>query len=136
MLLAVLSPWSNAQQVDCNSPKSSAEQTECAGQALTAAEADLKQAFADALRQYSEATGKGDATLPKSEEREQGHYEAKMRRSLIASQRAWVQYRAAACMSVAEMYDGGTITTQAVRSCQTALARDRSKFLRDYFAEK
>lgn len=136
LLLASLSPSNNAQQPSCNSPKNNAEQTECAGQELTAAEADLKQVLADILRQYSEATEKGDTALPKSEEREQSHYDSKMRRTLMVSQRAWVQYRAAACMSVAEMYDGGTITTQAALSCQAALTRDRSKFLRDNFGEK
>jgi uncharacterized protein YecT (DUF1311 family) len=126
ILLAILVPCLCAQGVDCNSPKSTYEQTYCAGQELTVAETDLEQAFADALQQYSGTTDKWDTTLPKSELREQRQYEAKMRKALIASQKACVQYRAAACMSVAAMYDGGTITPSAVASCQAALTSEPS----------
>jgi uncharacterized protein YecT (DUF1311 family) len=73
--------------------------------------------------------------LPNGEERQQAQYEARMRRALIASQKAWLEYREAACNSVAVMYDGGTITGPAIPSCQADITRERAKFLRDYFAE-
>jgi uncharacterized protein YecT (DUF1311 family) len=134
--LALLAPCISAQKLDCNKPISSAEQAECAHQELTAAEADLKEALSGALQQYSESSGKENTPLPKSEEREQRDYDAKMRGSILASQKAWIQYRTAACQSVAMMYDGGTISASAVPSCQAALTRERAKFLRDYFGEK
>ena len=115
---------------------SSADQAQCAEQELTKAEADLNEAFADALQQYSQTGSKTNDALPKSEAREQGQYEARMRNALIASQEIWLRYRTAACKCVAEMYDGGTITASAVPACQAALSRERAKFLRDYFSEK
>ncbi len=136
MFLATAAPPLHAQAVDCSSPKSSAEETECARQELALAEADLKQAFADALHPYSARTEKEVPTLPRSDVREEGKYKAKTRRALIASQEAFIRYRAAACDSVAKMYEGGSITEFAVNSCQAALTRDRSKFLRDYFEAK
>ena len=99
-------------------------------------ETELKEALSSALQQYSESTSKENAPLPKSEEIEQHNYYARMRRTILESQKAWVQYRTAACNSVETMYDGGTITSSAVPSCQAALTRERAKFLRDYFAEK
>ena len=136
LFLAIAAPRLCAQGVDCSSPRSNADETQCARQELTAAEDDLKLAFAEALRQYSGTIDKKDTTLPKSAATEQGQYEAKMRRALAASQEAFVQYRTAACLSVAQMYEGGSIAELEVASCKAALTRDRSKFLRDYFAEK
>ncbi len=101
-----------------------------------AAEADLNDALSGALQQYSEVRDKENTPLPKSEEREQRYYDNLMRRSILASKRARVQYRAAACHSVAVMYDGGSISGSALPSCQAAMTRDRAKVLRDYFGEK
>lgn len=133
---ALLGPFVSAQQLDCNKPKSSNEQAKCSDQELTSAEADLKEALSEALQRYSASTDKEKAPLPKSEELDQRNWKARMRRFILASQRAWLQYRTEACNSVAVMYDGGTITASAVPSCQAALTRERARFLRDYFAEK
>jgi len=129
-------PFTSAQKIDCGKLTISAEQVQCADQELAAAEADLKEALSAALQQYSETPPEEDTPLPKSEEREQRRYDARMRRSLLASQKAWVRYQTAACSSVAVMFEGGTITASEVPLCQAALARERANFLRDYFAEK
>jgi uncharacterized protein YecT (DUF1311 family) len=136
MFFSVVAPRLHTQAVECSSPKSSAEETECARQELAVAKADLKQVLANALQLYPRTTGKDEAPLPKSDVREQRMHEADTRRALITSQRVFVQYRAAACECVAKMYEGGSITEMAVASCQAALTRDRSKFLRDYFGAK
>jgi len=133
---ALRAPFISAPKLDCSKPNSSAEQAQCADQELAATEADLKEALSGALQQYSESAAKDDTPLPKNEDQEQRQYDTRMRRAILASHKAWVQYRAAACNSIAKMYDGGTIAASAVPSCQAALTRERAKFLRDYFVEK
>jgi uncharacterized protein YecT (DUF1311 family) len=126
---------STSAQSNCDKPVSTAEEQQCADQELATAEAGLKEALETALRRYSHSKVREDIRLPKSDEHQQAQYEARMRHTLIASQKAWLQYRESACNSVAEMYEGGTATGPAVASCRTEMTRERAKFLRDYFGE-
>jgi uncharacterized protein YecT (DUF1311 family) len=126
----------SAQDIDCGKAASTADQYQCANRELAASEADLKDAYAAALRQYSHSSAEEGTAWPKGDAHDQSQYEGRMRRALIGSQRAWLQYRVTACNSVREMYDGGTITGPAVALCQAELTKQRTKFLRDYFGEK
>jgi uncharacterized protein YecT (DUF1311 family) len=127
----------SAQKMDCGKAASSAEQDQCADQELATAETDLKDAFADALQQYTPTADgqKENATLPKYDKDHETRYEKRMRRDLKVSQRIWFQYRTAACAAVSSMYDGGTISPAAASLCKAEVTRQRIKFLRDYFAE-
>jgi uncharacterized protein YecT (DUF1311 family) len=101
------------------------------------ADADLKDAFANALQHYNPtaAEQKENAALPKYDRDHEAQYEKRMRRDLEVSQKIWLQYRTAACAAVFDSYDGGTISPAATSFCKEEITRQRIKFMRDYFAE-
>ena len=127
----------SAQNTDCSKAASSAEQDECGERLLAIAEADLKDAFADALQHYNPAADekKENAALPKYDTDREAQYEKRVRRNLEVSQKIWLQYRATACSAVFESYEGGTIGPLARSLCKEETTRQRIKFLRDYFPE-
>lgn len=127
----------SAQKMDCSKPASSAEQDECADRELAKAEADLKNAFADALQHYTPSADeqKENAALPKFDRVHEAQYERRMRRDLEVSQKIWLQYRTAACAAVFDTYDSGTIGPSIASLCKEEITRQRIKFLHDYFAE-
>ncbi len=124
-----------AQKVDCSNAASSAEQDQCADSVLTMAEADLNTALSDALQSYTPTADqrKENAALPKYDRDHEAQYEKRMRSDLLESQRIWLQYRAAACATVSDKFDGGTISPSATSLCKTDLTQQRTKFLRDNF---
>jgi uncharacterized protein YecT (DUF1311 family) len=127
----------SAQKMDCSKAASSAEQDKCADRELAMAEADLKDAFSDALQHYTPTSDKQkeNAALPRYDRDHEAQYERRMRRDLEVSQKIWFQYRTAACASVSDMYDGGTISPAAASLCKVEITQQRIKFLHDYFAE-
>ena len=126
-----------AQNTDCSKPASSAEQDACADRVLAMADADLKQAFADALQHFSSTVDEksDNVALPKYDRDHEARYKRIMRRDLTVSQKIWLQYRTAACTAVSDMYDGGTISPAATSLCREEITRQRIKYLRDYFTE-
>jgi uncharacterized protein YecT (DUF1311 family) len=131
-------PSAIAQHVDCGKAESTAEQAACADRELSAAEQELKEAFGNALDQYipSADQKRQTAALPRYDRDRQVQWEQRMRRDLNLSQKAWLSYRQSACGTVADMYDGGTITAIAVPLCKAEMTRARAKFLHDYFGDE
>ncbi len=95
----------------------------------------MKIAFDGALAQFVDAPWKSKETdqFPKSEREDQIAWNQKMRRSLQASQRAWLAYRVSACGAVSDSAAGGTIADEEVTFCKVGLTKERTKFLNDYF---
>jgi uncharacterized protein YecT (DUF1311 family) len=126
----------SAQKMDCSKAASSAEQDECAARELAMAEADLNDAFSDALQHYTPTADeqRENAALPRYDKEHEAQYKRRMRRDLEISQKIWSQYRTAACASVSDMYDGGTISPAATSLCKVEITQQRIKFLHDYFA--
>jgi len=123
-----------AQELDCSNAPSTAEQYQCANNALATAEQDLNSAFTDALQHYTPKADDSNA-LPQPERDQQVQYEKKMRQSLELSQKMWLQYQSAACAAVSDMYEGGTMGPTAVANCKAEIAKQRAKFLRENFGE-
>jgi uncharacterized protein YecT (DUF1311 family) len=129
-----------AQKVDCGSPSSTAERANCVNRELQSAESDMNAVFEKALETYTPNSqvqkGWTGPAIPKSEQDHQVKWEARMRRDLEASQEAWLKYRATACATVREMYDGGTAAEVDVPGCKADLTESRTIFLRKYFIDQ
>lgn len=125
-----------AQQLDCGKAPSTAEQYQCANNALAAAEQDLQSALTDALQRYTPKTDEmKENALPQPERDQQAEYEKHMRQKLEFSQKMWLQYQSAACDAVSDFYEGGAMGPTAGALCKAEIARQRAKFLRDNFGK-
>ncbi len=124
----------SAQESNCGKAPSTAEQYQCANNELAAAEQDLQNALADALKRYTpKADDLKENTLPPPEKAQQAEYERKMRQRLELSQKMWLQYQSAACAAVSDFYEGGTMGPTAAALCKAEIAKQRAKFLRANF---
>jgi uncharacterized protein YecT (DUF1311 family) len=125
----------SAQTVDCGKADSAAEKRICAYNELDKAEATMKVALDRALAQFAESGEKYKASdpLPKSEQADQIVSERRIRRSLLASQKAWLAYRESACGSVNDLFYLGSIADEETTFCKADLTKERTKFLNDYF---
>lgn len=111
--------------IDCDNANSTVEMNFCADKDFAAADKNLNSAYKAALAyvRTRELDPPYDAK----------HFEEALR----ASQRAWVAFRDADCRDlVAQEWSGGTGTSSAILGCMIALTKDRTKDLRDRFAEK
>lgn len=108
--------------IDCSNPMSTFEQNACADKDFTAADKDLKAAYAQALKAVPEMASEKP-------------YDAKSwEHALRQSQRTWVAYRDAECKDhIAMFWSGGTGATAQVLGCMTDKTKARTKeLLEDY----
>ena len=97
----------------------------CADKDYKAADAGLNEAYQQALAQIAKEGGEKP-------------YDAKSwEAALRTSQRAWVAFRDADCRGLVPMsWGGGTGTTGGVLACLTQLTQERTKMLKERFAEE
>ena len=123
-----------AQESSCSKAPNTAEQYQCANNELAAAEQDLENALADALKRYTpKPDDMKENALSPPERDQQAEYERRMRQRLELSQKMWLQYQSAACAAVSDFYEGGTMGPTAAALCKVEIAKQRAKFLRDNF---
>ena len=102
------------------------EMAACWSQAYDRADAELNRIWPDALISAKQA----DAASTSKQRR--AHSSA--RADLLASQRAWLTYRAAQCAVEADYAQGGSLEAIIAGRCSTGLTRERVKTLRDITA--
>jgi uncharacterized protein YecT (DUF1311 family) len=137
-LLSCIIPGSTllAQDQACETLPTTPERADCLDQQLANAEADMNRAFQQAISKYLPSAERDSESPKMSKVDLELLHEADKRtaRSLRQSQARWLAYRESACTAVANMYDGGTITVEAVPACKTELTQQRTAWLRSYFA--
>jgi uncharacterized protein YecT (DUF1311 family) len=113
-----------AQDVDCANAGNTIEMNFCADREYAAADAALNAAYKVALASIAKSDGEKPYD-PKS-------WEAALR----ASQRAWIAYRDSECKGLEPMqWGGGTGSTGGVLACMTQLTQERTRSLKERFAE-
>lgn len=133
VLLAFISPVSQAQERGCEKLNSTAEKAECLEQELRLAEAEMKATLRQAISVHQDSRNvKGDsptaAKFINSEERLTVD-------ALRKSQAKWLEYRESACSAVEHKYEGGTITSEAVPACKLELTEQRMKWLKGFIGD-
>ena len=106
-----------AQDIDCSDPSSQAEMTQCAADDWATADADLNDAYAEAMDVMQSIDTDLDADLAGAED------------ALRAAQRAWLTYRDTACTSEGFKWRGGSAEPMVVLSCKARLTELRSQDL-------
>jgi uncharacterized protein YecT (DUF1311 family) len=103
-----------AQEVDCANATTQLEMNTCAGQDYQAADAALNETYAMAMREMKRT----DGSLPKAERGAEA--------ALRAAQRAWVDYRDAACDAEGYRAHGGSMESMVVAGCLARLTSERN----------
>ncbi|MFT3730764.1 MAG: DUF1311 domain-containing protein [Hyphomicrobium sp.] len=114
-----------AQTIDCGKAMTTVELNFCADKEYQTADKALNDTYQMAIK----------STRARNMEKpyDAGSFEEALR----AAQRAWVAYREAQCKGVVpQVSAGGTITTSAVLGCMTTLTLQRTKELKDDFADQ
>lgn len=106
-----------AQDVDCGNAQSQSEMTFCAEQDWNRADADLNQAYQDAMAYLRQI----DADLPKAD---RGGADF-----LRQAQRDWISYRDNACAAEAFSMHGGSAEPMVIYGCRARLTRERTEGL-------
>jgi len=98
----------SAFALDCDQAQTQSDMSECAGQALNQADAELNQTYL-AYRN----------TLDKTRQNE-----------IRDVQLAWIKYRDLSCKYVSAASTGGSVHGMALQSCLTAKTQERTKELK------
>lgn len=106
-----------AQDVDCVNAESQMEMTYCAEQDWNDADADLNDAYKDAMVALKQV----DANLPQGD-RHAAEY-------LRQAQRDWISYRDNACAAEAYPMHGGSAEPMVIYGCRARLTRERTEGL-------
>ena len=123
MLLRTLILWpflalpAFAQELDCANSQTQVEMTACAEQDWQDADADLN----DAYQQAMDAMAEIDAILP---EAQQGAVQ-----NLRTAQRAWVSFRDATCAAEGYSVYGGSMEPMVIYGCRARITADRAEDL-------
>ncbi|MBC7476566.1 MAG: DUF1311 domain-containing protein [Pseudorhodobacter sp.] len=106
-----------AQDVDCANTETQMEMTYCAEQDWNDADADLNDAYKDAMAALKQV----DADLPKAD-RHAAEY-------LRQAQRDWISYRDNACAAEGYSMHGGSAEPMVIYGCRARLTRERTEGL-------
>jgi uncharacterized protein YecT (DUF1311 family) len=117
-LLVLLAVPASAQEVDCANPTFQMEMTYCAEQDWNRADAELNAAYKEARARMQAL----DAGLP-ADQRGAAEY-------LKQAQRAWIEFRDAACAAEGYTMHGGSAEPMVIYSCRARLTEQRSADLR------
>lgn len=104
-----------AQDVDCANPQTQMAMTQCAQKDWQATDANLNNAYKAAQVAMAEI----DASLPEAEKGAAV--------SLRDGQRAWIQYRDAACATEGYLSHGGSIEPMVVAYCLARVTKTRAE---------
>lgn len=124
--LLMFAAIAGAQQKDCGAEQSSRGQESCLGDRLADAEQRLQKTWAEVLKETDPADL--DPRMP-----EERPWRIRFRRSLLASQRAWLVYRRRECAAERAQFEGGTIAPVEELACRVELTEKRTKLLRDIY---
>lgn len=117
LVLACLSLPAAAQEIDCANAMAQMELNQCAYDDWEAADAELNDAYQEAMALLRD----WDANLPADE---QGGAEA-----LLAAQRAWITFRDQACAAEGYAMKGGSAEPLLVYGCMRVLTEERTAHL-------
>ena len=117
LVLACLSLPAAAQEIDCANAMAQMELNQCAYDDWEAADAELNDAYQEAMALLRD----WDANLPADE---QGGAEA-----LLAAQRAWITFRDQACAAEGYAMKGGSAGPLLVYGCMRVLTEERTAHL-------
>lgn len=122
ILLALLGATpAGAQQIDCASPMTQSEMTDCAERDFKSADAKLTAVWRQALaaaRQMDQYLVAGDVPAEIAQQ---------------DAQRAWIAFRDAACKAEPPSVRGGSLQPRLTLSCMDRLTRARSEDLILFF---
>jgi len=104
-------PAQAQSDAECVSPQTQSLMNACAYMKYEQADAALNAAWKPA-KAFGDEIGKGDV--------------------LLAAQRAWIDYRDAACDAHASPYEGGSIQPLIRANCLSALTADRTRMLLEF----
>lgn len=117
LALCLLALPAAAQEVDCANAMAQQELNQCAYADWEAADADLNEAYAEAMALLQD----WDANLPANE---QGGAAA-----LREAQRAWITFRDKACEAEGYAMKGGSAEPLLVYGCMRQVTEDRARQL-------
>ncbi len=128
LCLGLASLWTTGPalaEIDCANAGNTVEMNFCADKDYKAADKALNAAYANAA-EYIRTRG----------EQEKPYDTASFQEALRNAQRAWVTYRDADCKDlVAQEWSGGTGATAAILGCMTEKTIQRTKELKERYAE-
>jgi uncharacterized protein YecT (DUF1311 family) len=114
IVFCVMPYMAMAQDVDCENALAQQEMNFCAEQVWQAEDATLNEAYASALAVMQEA----DASFAPEGDTEEDR--------LRTAQRAWVEYRDAACDSAGYAMRGGSAEPLLIYGCMAMLTKERT----------
>jgi uncharacterized protein YecT (DUF1311 family) len=121
-VIAALLLLASAPAAPCDEPQDQQTMNRCAHEDFLAADKALNAQWKLTVAEMKAR----DRELDRTSDREPGHYE-----TLLAAQRAWLNYRDAQCMSEGFLFRGGTMAPLIVSSCKARLTEARTKELKD-----
>ena len=127
-----------SEERGCEKLGSTFAKSQCLERKLQISEAEMNRAFEHALSAYlpGNETEKELPTLPKKDAEILRQGDRRTVRALRESQAKWVAFRESSCAAVEHMYQGATITAEAVPACELELTQQRTAWLNSYFNDQ
>jgi uncharacterized protein YecT (DUF1311 family) len=108
--------------LDCREPLTQLAMNICSYQDFQAADRALNAQWAVSERQARAIDRENPPPTPA-----EGRF-----RQLLTAQRAWIAFRDAHCLALADQYRGGSIRPLMQNTCMTALTQSRTAQLREF----